>query len=641
MAKITRRRNIQACKRCFASKRKCGKEKPTCLRCLKAHVPCEYFTEEQIQRRIEERRVVTKDGEDVELEKSVIPDMELDPSTRQFEKKNFKLIVNNTGEYSKYFPICLFPFCDHAANVSYIVDRSPNPSDHIVTFNFATMSRQLGNIQEVRQQFPEKPLADGFVEHYFQCIHPYVPIIDKEEFFLKYRQFWARPNKYSDANSLMLMFAVCFCSAQSLQLAALDAQLYPEDHMGQFDPDVDYQKAKHVYFQCIESLKCILNSNFSPSLSSMISMVIMYYVPSLNCVSICGEVGALVRYSQLIGLHRNISHGSSTTPIRDNIYSYIWYLDSLNAYYTGLAPCMHPDYFETINNFPKYSTDLDVLFSLARFHSALVADDVLSEVNKITVTSLKPLERINRKFLEAVQIVNGLGHQILNTSGRDPEYLRWLVSECRLGLWKSALLLNVLQGFMDVTRNMSDSVKVLSKELVLYSMLLINESIIKVQLGLKTQPGSMWFIRCSYPFQAMYIVLTHIKNSPMELNFSELMPNLEYTEMEGIDYLHGDLRGKLVNEGKRAMDRIKKMWPSVMQNRYERVMKVKEHLFGVEDIETPEEARTPNKNVFPEFDYMYSLADKQVPSFYGDAGFTNLPLGDSDNWLNLFKQEIP
>lgn len=531
--------------------------------------------------RVEQRRMnATNTSKQTHPKKTLNPSMELDPDTRRSEKKNFSLILSDTGEYSKYFPMCLFPFSDHESNVAYIVETQPAHWDAVVTFNFASMVKPLESIHDIKSKLPGKELADKLVDHFFRCIHPYVPIIDQEEFFLKYNDFWQHHAKYRDMNAMLLMTAVYFCSAQSLQLVAV----FEQAKRG-VDPEYDYQKLKHQYFQCIKSINYLLHTNYVPSLSSLIALTLIYYIGSFNCVTITPELAQLVRYSQLVGLHRNISHNAQSTPIRDVAYSYIWYLDSLNSYYTGLAPLIHKDYSETINNFPKYSRDLNTLFTLVRLHNAAVSSEILSEINKINVSEQEVLTRVNFRFSECLEIVNGLNREILATPNMEPDYLRWLTAEGRLGLWRSALLVNVLRGYIDVTNNELGTIKTLSEELVLYSMLLINESIMKAVLGFKTQIGSLWFTRCSYPNQAMYIVLSHIKNYPsVELNFSSLSPQLEYTKHKEINYLEHDLRRTLINKGIEAMQSLKPLWTTRYQNRFDRVLEFKEENFGKGEI---------------------------------------------------------
>lgn len=118
--KTVRNRVITSCKRCFQSKRKCTKARPLCDRCQRIGAPCVYFTEDQLEKRKKSRK------QDIFADVDETPNTEITPQPRIKENYNFKLIVNSTGEYSKYFPMSLFPFYEHSSNVSWVVNSKKN-----------------------------------------------------------------------------------------------------------------------------------------------------------------------------------------------------------------------------------------------------------------------------------------------------------------------------------------------------------------------------------------------------------------------------------------------------------------------------------------------------------------------------------
>lgn len=120
----------------------------------------------------------------------------------------------------------------------------------------------------------------------------------------------------------------------------------------------------------------------------------------------------------------------------------------------------------------------------------------------------------------------------------------------------------------------------------------------KIILGLKCRKESLWFIRCSYPFQAMYIVISHIQKLPnMALNFSILDNQIEYTTHDylKINYLNGDIRKSLIDESFKALSLILSFWPGVFKERFDRILKFRNFVFDNNEDET---AVTNSKDSF-------------------------------------------
>lgn len=296
-----------------------------------------------------------------------IPNTELNPTPRESEARNFKLIVNSTGEYSKYLSLSLFPFSDPSQNVSYIVDRLPRDRDKYLVFDFSTVANKLNGIDEIRKHIPKRKHCDMLVKYFFENISAFIPIIDKEEFELKYDEYWQSFNSPDELNTLIVLFAVLFSSCVSIQLTKI---YFTGIHYAPTDP-IDYEKLKYSSYTCVENIKNMTNMNVAPSMSSLTALTLMYYVGSLNCYGTSGEVSALLRFCQITGLHRSLTQVDNDTSLRDFLYSYVLYLDTLVAYYNGLPSNIHKDIFETVRNFPKRTKDLKTLHSLGKLASQL------------------------------------------------------------------------------------------------------------------------------------------------------------------------------------------------------------------------------------------------------------------------------
>lgn len=126
---LVRNRKINSCKRCYASKRKCDKQKPTCSRCKSLTVDCEYFPENDktlnpslhFEKHEGSKNVQSFSSTSVKPSLKNLLNTEINPQPSKQENQNFTLIISSTGEYSKFFPTCTFPFHDHQANLSMVL----------------------------------------------------------------------------------------------------------------------------------------------------------------------------------------------------------------------------------------------------------------------------------------------------------------------------------------------------------------------------------------------------------------------------------------------------------------------------------------------------------------------------------------
>lgn len=560
--RVFRCRNITSCKRCFQSKRKCSKAKPSCERCLRIKSPCVYFTEDQLENRKKSRR------DDAFSDIHDVPNTEITPQPRSKENYNFKLIVNSTGEYSKYFPMSLFPFYEHSSNVSWVVDSKKNVSQTVAIFDFNVMFKHFSSLNQIKEYIPERKICDIFVYHFFQNVYPIIPIVDREEFDIKYRNYWADPSGFDDMNSLILLFAILFCSTTSLLINAAVSQ-------DKTSPLLNYQLMRIDFFNCIENLKYMLNANVTPSLSTLTSLALIYYVGSMNGFPVTVQISVLSKMAQIFGLHRKITQKLDTTPLRDVVYCFIWFLDSMSTYYTGLPTNMYSRSFESESLFPTKSKDVLSLFFLGRLHNAKTWSSILDKINQIEICSIDEYHELDELFSQSVVKVNSISQEILNTRDTPSDYLKWMATETRMGLSKSSILMSVLRHSLSYVPN-ENLINKLTTDLVLQSLILINESILKLLIGRRALPTCMWYNRLCFPFQAMYVVLSHIKQYPSHtLNLSQLESKYEFTIDPAIEVnvLEGDIRMSIVDRCIEVLKILEPVWTPVTNDRFHRIQK--------------------------------------------------------------------
>lgn len=652
---ITRNRKIFSCKRCFKGKRKCDKKKPNCMRCEKAKVNCEYFTKDQINERFYNRQqdiVATPMHESNKNDSTEnttstlqnIPNTEINPQT---ENQNFTIIVSSTGEYSKFFPTCFFSYYDHAENVSMVLNYGGTKrKSSLAIFDFSQIIIPMNSLNEIKSKIPNREVSDTLIDHFFKFIAPFVPIVDAQEFIYEYGKYWENPETFQDKNFLVVMFAIYFCSCTNVGILKVFSKKTKFSCLDdKILRDLDCENLRNSCFICIENLKRLLNSNSTPSLSVIIGLTLIYYLGSANGYAISIQVTTLVKYVQIFGLHRKLITSSNDLPMRDIIYSFVWYLDGLSAYYTGFPPDMHYEFFECEDIYNLPSNDIHMLFLSARLCNTLVWNRLLFEFNKINKTSIDQFEVVETLYLNSIAIVNSINKKILESNEKPLQYRKWLTTETRLGLRKSMLLVSALKysisykPFNFYNRN-------LTTDLVLQAMLLVNESIYKVILGMSVLKEALWFYRYAIPFQAMYIVISHIQKYPNhQLNFSLLDKELEYTvdDMANLNYLEGDLRLNLIDLSIKTLRFLTTFWHPTKVERFERLIKFRDYVW--EKMNENENTKINKSNYNDDNNDIIIGSRDSVNDMKHDAKFLNMetPLDESiyqnDEIDNKFNKE--
>ncbi|KAG0683532.1 hypothetical protein C6P40_000044 [Pichia californica] len=592
---VVRNRKIASCQRCYKSKRKCDKSRPSCLRCQRVNQICTYFTKEETRERYHIRKVINavqpNNKEISPTNGNSSQNTEINPRPNQTENQNFSIIVSSTGEYSKFFPKCFFSFFDHAQNISMILNPMGSKNKSLMVFNFSCLVTPFKNLNDIKARIPSIKTSDFLVNHFFDYILPFIPIVDKNEFFYEYKIFWEKPNSFNNKNFLFLMFSIYFCSCTSLSILKIFiyTSKFKNISIKKDIMELDCENLRFIFYECIENLRIVLNSNSNPSISIITGLTLIYYIGSANGNTISVKISSLVKISQIFGLHRKLTTNNSGA-IRDILYKFVWYLDGLSAYYSGFPPNMHPEICESDEIYSIQSNDINYLFLSARLCNTHFWNIILFEFNKINKTDIKKFKEIESIYNNSINIVNDINEKILNFKDKSKNYKKWLTTETKMGLRKSMLLLSALKHSLSYKENNIQDKK-LTNDLVLNSLLLINESIYKVKLGMKVLPNAIWFYRFAIPFQAMYIVLSHLQRYPLQrINFSYLKENIDYTvdddddddNDEGkeaiIDYLNGDIRLDLINLCIDTISFLTTFWIPSNIERFNRLIKFRDYI---------------------------------------------------------------
>lgn len=599
---VTRNRQIFSCKRCYTAKRKCDKTHPTCLRCQKTKHACEYFLKPHKKSKESNTLETAECPNDVAVEtkghltikKSPIArvnikpsltnilNTEINPQVSKEENDNFTLVISSTGEYSKFFPTSIFPFHDHQANLSMVLNFNDTETKTSL-FDFSTLVEPINELDGIKIKIPNRQVMDFLTDHFIEYILPFVPIIDAQEFLYEYNRLWDNFDDFDNNNFLVIFFAVIFASCTNIMLLKDLQQLNLFDkYHGHFIMNEDCEKLREDSFRCIQNLKRMLNSDATPSMSIIVGLTIVYYLGSVNGANASVQIASLVKLSQVFGLHRTLISSCTALPMRDVIYSFVWYLDGLSAYYSGFPPNMYLEFYQCNHDSLANSNDINIIFLRGRLHNTRVWNRILFEFNKINKTDSAAFDEVENLYNESLNQVNAVNELIKHNNQATDVYKAFLMTETRMGLRKSALMINALKNAVKNTK-MGDYKKRITPELALQAILLVSESIYKARLGADAIKESIWFYRFAMPFQAMYIILSHLKMYPDQaLNFSMLDTKYDYTlisEYAPFSYLLGDIRLKFVDYAIRTLSFLINFWPAAQIDRFETIVKYRNFVY--------------------------------------------------------------
>ncbi|QLG71668.1 hypothetical protein HG535_0C00140 [Zygotorulaspora mrakii] len=558
--RITRNREVKSCERCIAGKRKCDKDKPKCERCTRLGIICLYPTRAGLKK----SALVSNSSEDSSTLHFLVE------ANNKTTSNNFQIVTNLTGEVSVFIPTNHFPFYGLFSKLDDTFTITQGNSGVNDVFDFSRFTTKILSLRQLKAKIPAKELGDHFISHFFSEIFPLVPIIDRDDFLLKWKTYWEEPYSFSDLNALILMFGVFFSSCVSIQLNSLYHG--PPDFASS-----DLDRHKMEYFECVENIRYLLKTDICPSIPAISSLGLMYYVSSLNCYGLAAAISTLQRYCQMAGLHRKTSQ-LPEKPLKEILYGFVTYLDSLVSVYHGLPTQVDPRVSEITEISDALPESVHVLAFFARFFSARICARSRTSLNKINGPSAHDVRKLKKDFKKVQRVVKSINEKIsdsqyLPTSDKD-----FVKAGNQLFLRRAAYFLVVMKIIVET----SDQEKLVDlschhKELLIQSLLLMNESFILISQLPNSGRGCLWFARNTYPLEAILIVISNLETYPTEgINFSNLSHKERYTTCDSIDYISGDIRATLLEKCCDALQQIECLWPPVLRELFRKIVEIKE-----------------------------------------------------------------
>lgn len=340
--------------------------------------------------------------------------------------------------------------------------------------------------------------------------------------------------------------------------------------------NLKFMKLAFEYFECVENIKCLLMTNYNPSIPAISSLALMYYVSSTNCNELAVQVSSLLRYSHMAGLHKKATRLSGT-PLKEVVYAFVVFLDSLVSFYTGLPSQVDQTLNELYDGMEELPSNPFTLAAVARFRAARLCADITTQLSNGELLSQDDLKRKIRAFKKVERDIHLIDERILKLHTSCPSDLTWSFNESWLFVRRAGRLLAYFSSNAQCKwRKKKSEVNLNNGDLILQSLLLINESFLKISCALEQGTESVWFLRNTYPFEPIIIVLSHLKRYPNAcVNFMDLEEEVYYTRCATIDYFSGDLRVELVENCCQALSEIGCLWPLKTQNLFKEILALK------------------------------------------------------------------
>lgn len=553
---ITRNRPVKACIKCYNGKRKCNKAKPVCGRCARLHLQCLYSAELRTK---SEGVCSLADFQGVKS-----PTLRFLNENRKNKGSNdFTIVTSHSGELSIFISANLFPFYDSSCIANFLLETTTDDIERTFTFNFSKLVTNQMSIEQLRARLPGEALGNLLLSHFFEAVFPLAPVIDHEDFLLKWNMFLSSPLTFSDLNAMITFFAVFFSSSFSLHIN----QLYHCRNSKTCTSTEKFEIMAHEYFECVNNITGLLMTNYNPSIPAISSLALMYYVSSINCNGLAAQVSSLLRYSQMAGLHRKTAR-IFEIPLKEIVYAFVVFLDSLVSFYTGLPSQVDQTLNELYEGVEKLPSDIFTLSAFARFRAARLCAEITTKLSRIDSLNQSDLEQTKQAFKKVERDIHLIDERLSNSHTSYRSDITWSHNESWLFLRRAGRFLTMLDSSVQGKWKMvkiEDSLK--DRDLILQSLLVINESFVKISRALKQGTKCLWFVRSTHPFEALIIVLSHLKKYPSRIvNFKGLEKKIHYTRSTSINYIIEDLRVELVESCCDALREIECLWPLKIRN---------------------------------------------------------------------------
>lgn len=610
--KIKRNRAIKSCYFCYTHKHQCNKSKPKCNLCLKyKQSNCVYGFNKYIE--------------------------EQDESPIRSKKSDSGRIISNA----------FYPYFDDFSNINFLTEGENSltmPSRYYFSFLDLSYTSKF-TLAHILRLLPNKRDCKKMVRQYFSSIHPILPILDAENTSKDIDTLLNRSDDENvDLNTLLILFAMLFS-------VSLSSEIYGEYKQSPTHIDL---RVKYEFLGSIEYLKQRLRFPSDPTLACIESSLIVYTVGSTNYKDLSAQLAALVRSSEILGLHRDPSKlhiDTNSILVEPERRKLLWHLimqaecmSSINCGLSSLASKVDydtdcPTYFE------NQVTNPSLAFSVARFKASLLISKLLDILNGTLKPNSALVSELFEQVLNLYNECNTINNDILYHLNNDP-YGVWLtaniivyVHRCYL-LWERinySLSKSLSKMKIVTTKGVSSTftqdslLKNLLKPASVDSMglkvavLLLYATSERITINIHTEKF-LWYIRHCQPFQYLLILLRDLNSEPKRIiEFHDTsMPQAIARYVP--DYIRVqtdvDHRVLVTNKVISKLEIIKEFWPESVQKRFELIKVLRDHVFqklNIQDNDHKSEFSFEFEELFGGSSGLFTL-----PSFTLDDDFYNI-----------------
>ncbi|PYI35278.1 hypothetical protein BP00DRAFT_480459 [Aspergillus indologenus CBS 114.80] len=353
---VKKRRPPLACIQCYQRKLKCGKEIPSCGRCVKAGIAdeCTYrgqpHQKDVMTRSIRQNnteaipapKVSSQDG----LQKSSLPAHggtgEITHLRRRGNVVQFYGYSYHMNFYQQFPELRSYIAHIKATHPSINVARDgvyPPQNEGIARGQRHTVSESSAALELL---IPSKSVADALVHSYLDRFETTQRVLDRSVFMADYHRYWG--DSMSTATSFL---------AQLLLILAAGASLHPDLHFEKESETSIYMQTTK-WIQVAESWLTSSTDIVPHSPCAIACQCLLLIAKRANYIqgsSFWSSTGALMRLAMAAGYHREANPAARISPydqeIRRRLWTTIVELDVQAAVERGMPPSLRPNDFST------------------------------------------------------------------------------------------------------------------------------------------------------------------------------------------------------------------------------------------------------------------------------------------------------
>lgn len=700
-AKVKRRREIRTCEYCYNHKLKCDRAQP-CTTCVRRKQDCVYHFQQKkavhneqqsqyqspnqdqnqnptpegyaghILQHVASPQVIgspvgltpnfgynsnsstTGDSNDSKRKRGRNEKSDADTDANASDKTKKKpetTFVSNIASTPLYYSRAFFPYLEPSLNrmmlfkMSEIGEGGQVKTDvsHTGTYDFQRFGTPLSTaLSQLAEEYPKKERFDDIIYHYWDYIHPLVPVVDQSLTMAKYVKFWKDfndpENPKFDIDSGVLFLAMLLAVKTAFEVNEQNEQKHSE-----------ITNEKNKLYDTFERFKLIFGFRTNPNLAYIQSSIILYQSSCMYYVGIFTYTAALARQAEFMGLHRDpLLHdiypnkkNMKEVEVRRQVWHFVRILDTASSIVSGMSPHMiminasakFPSKREYNPQTNKFDGELNPfkIFTICRFKCSLVMETISHFLNSDFSSDHERIlrwEGMERTVIALYQDINSLVKEIFSCE-KDPKYtkvlLRWLVSSASIECHRVFLLHKACDrrpyshhnrvilkpanaACVELTRlSQANSNKDFFDQVLTIRMPYVDSTIevsilllYETRFRIRASPELTkykWYSKNANPFQYLFFVIRDIFHFPdKRYNLNNLPAEIKsFIHEDTLLKFSGDIRRYVIDQSLKSLAELKDFWAAPIKDMMNFLCELRKYAFTANSSSGP--ARTkPSKS---------------------------------------------